>query len=340
MAEILMVNLPYAGHTNPTLPLAKGLVDRGHKVTYINAPEWKDKIEATGAIFVPYMNYPTGLSAQQKKVRCFKAAYETAMEVGSGKDLLIYEMLFYLGKTISERLGIPCVRQFSQPAWSETSAQKASFIRKLSTELIDKQILNRRVAAELGVKDKKLTDSVIYDKADLNIVYLPEKFQPYRDEFDETYTFCVPPMEQLAFSNQQIPLDQMKKPIIYISIGTIMSSKLFYKKCIRAFGNKKLSIILNTGNVNPDLLGDIPSNIWAYSFVPQLEVLRRSDLFITHGGMNSVNEAMYYGVPMLVTPIINDQHENARQVEKLNLGRKTGSFLTTATNLYRLAMDV
>src|SRR5690554_2782376 len=114
MAEILMVNLPYAGHTNPTLPLAKGLVDRGHKVTYINAPEWKDKIEATGAIFVPYMNYPTGLSAQQKKVRCFKAAYETAMEVGSGKDLLIYEMLFYLGKTISERLGIPCVRQFSQ----------------------------------------------------------------------------------------------------------------------------------------------------------------------------------------------------------------------------------
>lgn len=127
MSKILMVNIPYSGHTNPTLPLTKRLVDRGHQVTYINAPEWREKIEATGALFVPYMDYPEGLSAQQKKVRCYKAAYNTAMKIGVGYDLFIYEMLFYLGKTIAERLGIPCVRQFSQPAWSKTSARKASF---------------------------------------------------------------------------------------------------------------------------------------------------------------------------------------------------------------------
>ena len=112
MAKILMVNVPYSGHVNPTLPLAKRLVERGHQVTYINAPEWKKTIEATGALFVPYMDYPEGLYGQQKKVRCFKAAYNTAMKVGSGHDLLIYEMFFYLGKTIADRLGIPYVRQF------------------------------------------------------------------------------------------------------------------------------------------------------------------------------------------------------------------------------------
>lgn len=53
MAKILMVNLPYSGHTNPTLPLAKRLVERGHQVTYINAPEFRERIEATGALFVP-----------------------------------------------------------------------------------------------------------------------------------------------------------------------------------------------------------------------------------------------------------------------------------------------
>src|SRR5690554_3959774 len=61
MAKILMVNLPYSGHTNPTLSLAKRLVERGHQVTYINAPEWKERIEATGAAFVAYLDYPAGL---------------------------------------------------------------------------------------------------------------------------------------------------------------------------------------------------------------------------------------------------------------------------------------
>ena len=77
------------------------------------------------------------------------------------------------------------------------------------------------------------------------------------------------------------------------------------QKCIKAFGNKELSVILNTGRGTGDT-GNIPSNIWTYSYVPQLEVLQHTDLFITHGGMNSVNEAMYYGVPMLVMPVIND----------------------------------
>ena len=40
-----MVNLPFSGHTNPTLGLAKVLVDLGHHVSYINAPDWKEKIE-------------------------------------------------------------------------------------------------------------------------------------------------------------------------------------------------------------------------------------------------------------------------------------------------------
>ena len=36
--SILMVNLPFAGHTNPTLGLARVLTDMGHRVTYIHSP--------------------------------------------------------------------------------------------------------------------------------------------------------------------------------------------------------------------------------------------------------------------------------------------------------------
>ena len=67
--NVLMVNLPFSGHTNPTLPLATKLVEFGHKVTYVNAPEFREKIEHTGATFVPYKNYPENASEKYKKKR-------------------------------------------------------------------------------------------------------------------------------------------------------------------------------------------------------------------------------------------------------------------------------
>ena len=62
-----MVNLPFSGHTNPTLGLAKVLVDLGHHVSYINAPDWKEKIERTGATFIPYDDYPETLPPLKRK---------------------------------------------------------------------------------------------------------------------------------------------------------------------------------------------------------------------------------------------------------------------------------
>lgn len=65
--NILMVNLPFAGHTNPTLPLTEKLIEHGHCVTYVNAPAFREKIERTGAKFVPYQNFPAQPSEQEKK---------------------------------------------------------------------------------------------------------------------------------------------------------------------------------------------------------------------------------------------------------------------------------
>ena len=75
--NILMVNLPFAGHTNPTLPLSRELVNRGHAVTYINAESFREKIQATGAQFVPYPDFPVTFSEDDKKSRCFRSALDS-----------------------------------------------------------------------------------------------------------------------------------------------------------------------------------------------------------------------------------------------------------------------
>ncbi|MBN1138578.1 MAG: glycosyl transferase, partial [Anaerolineae bacterium] len=54
--------------------------------------------------------------------------------------------------------------------------------------------------------------------------------------------------------------------------------------------------------------------------VPQLEILKRADLFVTHGGMNSVSEGLWYGVPLVVIPQGSDQYLVASRVEALKAG--------------------
>ena len=337
--NILMINLPYAGHTNPTLPLTQMLVQRGHHVTYVNAESFRERIEKTGAHFVPYLDFPVTLNAQQIKRSCFRAAYHTAMALNESFDLLIYEMFFYPGIDIARRKGIPCVRQFSQPAWSRRIFDHASPVFRLSAKLIDAQVMNRSNRRQMNIGNRPMTEAIISDQPDLNIVYVPEAFQNHREHFGETFLFTVP-WQQPQSSVTVIPYEKMRHPIVYISLGSLISNRGFCKECIRAFGGKPMSVILNTGNIAPGSLGRIPENIYAYSFVPQTEVLAHADVFLTHCGMNSVNEALTAGVPMVAMPFVNDQTENAKRIVALGIGRRVRSFPSRGKELYTTVCDV
>lgn len=325
--NILMVNLPFAGHTNPTLPLAAALVERGHGVTYVNAEPFRIKIEATGATFVPYQDFPAQPTEQEKKTGSFLAAYRTAIALTESFDLLIYEMFFYPGIDIARRKGIPCVRQFSQPAWSKETWQDTPWVFRLSARLIDVQVLPKRLALQEGLSFTNLRDGIVESQPELNLVYVPEAFQHKRDSFDDSWLFFAPVQKaELTGMDLKIPYDHMKKPIVYISLGSIISNRGFCKECIRAFGGQDMTVVLNTGRIAPESLGKIPENIHAYSFVPQMEVLSHCDVFLTHCGMNSVNEALSLGVPMVAMPFVNDQLSNARQLVRLGLAKRVRSF--------------
>jgi UDP:flavonoid glycosyltransferase YjiC (YdhE family) len=68
------------------------------------------------------------------------------------------------------------------------------------------------------------------------------------------------------------------------------------------------------------LLGDLPDNVLAVRYTPQLEVLPRVSALVTHGGANSVMEALSFGVPLLIHPLCNDQFHNARFIEESGVG--------------------
>lgn len=339
MLRILMINLPFSGHVNPTLPLAEELIKRGHKVDYICSEQFREEIERTGANFIPYLSFPANPSLMQMKRLSFQAAFDTAIALKTQYDLLIYEMFFYPGIKVAEILGIPCVRQFSQPAWSDKSWEDASAIIKLSVKLLDAQVMGRKRRKAMNLTFDSMEDAIGHSKPAMNVVYVPESFQNCRDTLDDTFRFVVP-TQKASSGNMKIPYEQMKYPIIYISLGSIISNKNFYKKCIKVFGNKEVSVILNTGKLNPKELGSIPDNIYAYSFVSQVEVLQHTSVFLTHCGMNSVNEAICAGVPMVGMPFLNDQIGNANQIDRLRIGKKIHSLPSRAREIESAVFEV
>lgn len=337
--RILMVNLPFAGHTNPTLPLARALVKEGHQVTYVNAEAFREKIEATGAAFVPYRNYPANPTEDQKKKCCFRACWDTALALRESFDLLIYEMFFYPGFTLAQRLGIPCVRQFSQPAWSVETWLNKPFRFRLSAQLLDGEIMSASDREHMRQAERSLSGANLNDRPALNIVYLPEEMQDGRDDFGADYVF-LPPEVQAEDTPPLLDYAALPRPVAYISLGSIISNRGFCKEIIRAFGGKDMSVILNTGRIAPETLGRIPANIHACSFVPQVQVLRHADVFLTHCGMNSVNEAIACGVPMVAMPFVNDQLGNAAWLVELGAARRVRSFPSRGKALYEAVRAV
>ena len=344
--KILMVNLPFAGHTNPTLELARILVGLGHQVAYIHAPEWCEKVEQTGAQFIPYDNYTDGLSASRKELRSFSAAYDTVFRVGKDFDCLIYEMLFVSGKALADRLGIPSFRLFSTFALNEqvildfaqTGGWQLTAFFRYKTLL---KLLSRRLQKRFGWYYPDIIKEITRNSPALNFVYTVKEFQPYANDFDEeTYQFVgasIGDRGEVAFD-----FSKMSETIIYISLGTLLNTSIkFFKTCIEAFGNQPVSVIMSIGKtIKQEQLGKLPDNVFAYPYVPQLEILQKASLFITHGGMNSVNESIYYGCPMLVIPMGNDQPRVAQQVKDLHLGKTLAHKGLTAKQLRDSAYSV
>lgn len=125
-------------------------------------------------------------------------------------------------------------------------------------------------------------------------------------------------------------------------MGTVFNQQPdFYHTCFEAFRDSSVTVILAVGEQNDiSQLNNIPSNFKLYNYVPQLDILQHTDLFITHGGMNSSSESLYFGVPMLVIPVMGDQPIIAQRIEELEAGVQLNRKLLTPEILRNTAMHV
>lgn len=342
MSKVLFLNILGHGHINPTIGIVKELINRGDEVTYLAGEEFRDKIEKTGAKFKGHKNllnadFLGGNSNFENNqglldgMSTLKEIIEIIFNSKEKFDYIIYDSSFMLGQEIGRVLKIPTICSNTTFAVNEKILELQADKFKSQLEEIKPKIATILSSSFFMGFIKELKEK--YDinfpvmleqfagKGMMNIVYTSKFFQPYGESFDESYKFIGPSIADRE-ENIHIDLDNEDKKIIYISLGTVFNDLVeFYEDCFKAFKDVDAKVIMSVGKkININMFKEIPSNFIVHNYVSQLEVLRHTDVFITHGGMNSASEGLYYDVPLILIPQSVDQPYIANRVVELGAG--------------------
>jgi MGT family glycosyltransferase len=124
------------------------------------------------------------------------------------------------------------------------------------------------------------------------------------------------------------PWDKLDgRPLVYASLGTLVNGlDSIYRTILPAVGRmSEIQVVLAKGNnIERTDLGPIPSNVIVVDQAPQIELLKRATLCITHAGLNTALESLAYGVPMVAIPIGYDQFGVAARIAYHGVGDTLG----------------
>ncbi|HEX2926352.1 MAG TPA: macrolide family glycosyltransferase, partial [Ruminiclostridium sp.] len=339
MSHVLFINVFGYGHINPTIGLVKELIGRGEKVTYIAGEEFKDVIESQGAAFIGYKNFNelefnngdislTEMEPQLMEIsRVYVKICEIVFSIEEKFDCIVYDLLFFLGAEIAKVFKVPAISSNSTFAINDKTNYLSGFFtmfRPAVERLLQSSgfaPIVKHMWDKYGIQVPDLF-SLHKLENDVNIVYTSRYFQIQGDSFDDSYKFIGPSITDRNEKSDLLSVGRDKSKTICISLGTIFNQSIeFYESCFSAFRDMDAKIIMSVGrNIDISRFKDIPDNFVVRNYIPQLEVLKYVDLFITHGGMNSTNEGLYYSVPLIVVLHFFDQPIVAYRVQELGAG--------------------
>lgn len=315
------------------LPVAMELVHRGNKVRFYSCNEFKSKIEATGAKFIPCDSYLPELTAREEaRLKNVSATEMTIQgirttlamndflhdEFQSFKPDVVYtDSICFWGKLNAWKYDVPMVVSTSTFAFNQMSSQ---YVKISLKELADMIFGLSKISKELrklkpyGYHVRNALSLVQSDNNTDSIVYTSRHFQPYVESFSDHYAFVGPSV----FSKVE-PDKEKPKPLVYISMGTVINDRPdFYSRCIEALKDQDAKIIISCGKmVNLKTPEGLANNVQLYPYVDQFDILSKADVFITHCGMNSVSESLYMATPMVLYPQTGEQRAVARRVVEI-----------------------
>ena len=355
MSKIVFFCIPAHGHTNPTLGVVRELIARDHEVWYYSYNMLREKIEETGARFVSCDDFdmeqkltPKDASRIGKDLAfSTKILVDTTLALDDKvcadmeklrPDCIVADSMAFWGKAVALKLGIPFVSSTTTFAFNKHSARiMKQGIGDLLKMIVSMPKVGREIKRlqDAGYPVKSILDIIQNDESTHTVVYTSPEFQPCSETFTDRYAFVGPSIRPAVGE-----IEKTREKLVYISMGTVNNDLMpLYRRCIEALAQTEYQVIMSVGDlVSIKDLGDLPENVSVHPHVDQIAVLQKADAFISHCGMNSVNESLYFGVPLVMVSQTAEQGGVAERVRQLGAGIRLAK--TDAASIRSAVRDV
>lgn len=342
--RILIVTIPEKGHINPMIGVAQYLQRAGYELAFFAQANISAQLQAAGLhqqVFYSKAAAPAADFVTRGKVFVEKLAdkawlrkwiktllidavpaqvKELRTVVNSFQpDIIVTDPMVYAAVIVANEAGMPWAGVSS----SLNPVTPDNWTCEL-TETLDELELHRKelLATAAWQPQFKVSDVI---SPWLNIVFSVEEYIPRRlsgNDFSFYVGHSFPAGkrgDETTFPFERL-LPGVKK--VYMSMGSqIYYHPQLFATVAEALYDEDIQLIFSVNELfDTNFIHTLPANVIAVPYVPQLEVLQRVQLVITHGGANSVMESLASGVPVALLPVCNDQFLQAKFITAAGAG--------------------
>ncbi len=353
-----IISPPVPGHIHPFGALGRELIEGGHRVTLIHMADLEARAQAEGLGFLPIgaRDHPSGSLPQSlaelgrlhgfAALRFTIAAIRKTTEMmcrdapeaiqAAGIDALLVDQTEPAGGSVAEYLGIPFVTVCNALALNRESDVPPAFtpwsyrpnfwcgLRNRAAYAVLDRIMHPVTAVVRGYRKKwKLPPHNGPEDSFSKLAQIsqqPPAFDFPRHKLPESFHY-VGPLRKPSPKRVDFPWDRLDgRPLVYASLGTLQNRK---EQVFRIFAEacrdlKVQLVIAHGGGLARDTA--FPGDPLVVGYAPQLEVLARASLTLTHAGLNTVLDSLSHGVPLVAVPITYEQPAIASRIRWCGAG--------------------
>jgi zeaxanthin glucosyltransferase len=348
------------GHVNPLLALSQELVRRGYRVTVCEKPKAEDRVRRAGLEFVPVCGKKATSSLRpapgtgiQKEIATLRFNLQRVIfdieryldEVPEalasvGVNALLVNEIALTGPTVAEILHLPYFiastsvpHHFGWNRWSWITGHRSSTscVAWLQSQLLELSVL--RVSGPVGralnnyrnrnglgpVRQIPKTYPCL-----AHITQLPECLELPDIMTPANFYYTGPWISDAARPHIEFPWERLDgRPLVYATLGTTRNfAPAILGMIAEACASLELQLVITLGNrCEPERFINLPGAPIVTRLAPQLELLKRAQLVISHGGPNTAFEALTEGKPLVVIPLAYDQPAIAARLKRLHVAK-------------------
>lgn len=343
--RFIFYSTPAFSHLNCVYPVIEGLVDKGHTVLWYCTKRYKSLVESSGA---QYMEYELDFEKEfdvsdmtsnlyelfKSLVNLNRRMYNLQLEITRRiePDIILYDSMCGFAKNIAYSLNIRKICLCTTMAYSVKmlslshemwlSSIKLGVTHLLSfIDLLKQEKIFRYIH---GLPKFDMIDYFV-NCGDVTIVFTPPFLQPYTEDFPETFKFVGTTIANRANNKQynshlhrdEVNVETDRNNCVYLAFGSVIHSKksrvLLHKVLKSKYLHDKQAVVAGISGTK------INDRVICKKEVNQLDVLRNVDTFINHGGLNSIYESIWYGVPQVCIPLQEEQRLSSKIVSRKGL---------------------